>query len=194
MLSALPACLLRLLMCFFPCHTPQVLEAAQQLAACNHKVKNLKLEAQGIPAADLEGLGDALVTLPYVTWLTLNLLFSAPRQRKTAQQRQQEWQEAAQLQQDLQLEQNQQELQQWQQQQQAADHQDNGPLPAHVLAAMTAAGAEAVAKIKAQQRQEERQQEQASREAVHAGSRLSHKLLKQLPGTVLELRIKHFFV
>lgn len=178
------------------CHAPQVLEAAQQLAACNHKVKNLKLEAQGIPAADLEGLGDALVTLPYVTWLTLNLLFSAPRPRKTAQQRQQEWQqEAAQLQQDLQLEQNQQEIQQWQQQQQAAaGQQDNGPLPTHVLAAMAPAGAEAVAEIKAQQRQEERQQEQASREAVHAGSRLSQKLLKQLPGTVLELRIKHFFV
>jgi DNA repair exonuclease SbcCD ATPase subunit len=173
---------------------PQVLEAAQQLAACNHKVKNLKLEAQGIPAADLEGLGDALVTLPYVTWLTLHLQYSAPRPRKTKQQQeqqqqQQEWQQqAVQLQQDLQA--NPAQQQELQQTMEAL----NAPVTESVVAAMAAAGEAAVAEIQAQQREEARQREQASRDAVNAGSRLSQKLLKGLPGTVLELRIKPFFV
>jgi predicted lipid-binding transport protein (Tim44 family) len=72
-----------------------VLEAAQQLAACSHKVKNLKLEAQGIRAAELEGLGDSLVTLPYVTWLTLALQYTPARTRRPQQQQRQQQQQAA---------------------------------------------------------------------------------------------------
>jgi hypothetical protein len=60
----------------------QVLAAARNLARLQHSVKNLKLEAQGLKLADLEAIGNQLPLLPHLTWLTLVLQYKPERRRQ----------------------------------------------------------------------------------------------------------------
>lgn len=57
----------------------QVMGAALQLGDARHPVKNLRLDAQGLKVADLTRVGDALLQLPRVTWLSLRLLYVVQR-------------------------------------------------------------------------------------------------------------------
>eukprot|EP00775_Hariotina_reticulata_P004196 gene4196-4444_t len=59
-----------------------VLAAAKRLAQLQHTVKNLKLEAQGLKLSDLEMLGNQLPLLPHLTWLTLVLQYKPERRRQ----------------------------------------------------------------------------------------------------------------
>lgn len=188
---------------------PQVLDAVKQLAACSHRVKNLKLEAQGIRGADLEGLGDKLVTLPCVTWLTLNLQYTAPRQHAARcphrQQQQQGTQDggtqtgpaaaggAASSTATAGAAPGQGSGAGGQQGlaaaagAEAAIQQAGGPSAA-AAAGAAAAGSSSAAATDAPAR------EPGSSRYSEPAAKLSNKLLQHLPGTVLELRVRPYMM
>jgi len=165
-----------------------VLEAAQQLADCQHKVKHLKLDAQGIRVADLVVLGDNLVTLPYVTWLTLNLKYTVERRRQPNPLQQQQ----AAGQGDPGNAAQQAEGQPGQQQPAgapaAAGGQAAGPAAAGAANAGGAAAAAAAAALAAAAGDGGyfAWRNQINEPAV----KLSEQLCEGLPGTVLELRVR----